>query len=148
MFKHSFTDRLTPFLTERAQEAVFKAKEEAIRLENDYIGTEHLLLGLIRVNGGVAADAIKSFGVSLEDLGGQIEEIVDQNKSLPEKQIFYTSRAKSVFTLSRKEASRFGNDHISTGHILIGLIRKNRDITTRILAKNIDVKKVRRVVRY
>jgi ATP-dependent Clp protease ATP-binding subunit ClpC len=110
--------------TDRARRVVVLAQEEARMLNHSSIGTEHLLLGLIREGEGVAAKALESLGISLDGVRQQIEEIIGQGQLAPSGHIPFTPRAKKVLELSLREALQLGHDYIGTEHILLGLIRE------------------------
>src|SRR5437667_284008 len=108
--------------TDRARRVVVLAQEEARMLNHNYIGTEHILLGLIHEGEGVAAKALESLGISLEAVRAQVEEIIGQGGSSPSGHIPFTPRAKKVLELSLREALQLGHNYIGTEHILPGLI--------------------------
>ena len=114
--------RLTLFerFTDRARRVVVLAQEEARLLNHNYIGTEHILLGLIHEGEGVAAKALESLGISLEAVRSQVEEIIGQGGSSPSGHIPFTPRAKKVLELSLREALQLGHNYIGTEHILLG----------------------------
>ncbi|MGD0936186.1 MAG: Clp protease N-terminal domain-containing protein, partial [Streptosporangiaceae bacterium] len=107
--------------TDRARRVVVLAQEEARMLNHSHIGTEHILLGLIREGGGVAAKAVESLGISLEAARRQVGEIVVQGQQAPSGHIPFTPRAKKVLELSLREALQLGHNYIGTEHILLGL---------------------------
>lgn len=119
--------------TERARRVVVFAQEEARMLNQNYIGTEHLLLGLIREEEGVAARALQSLGISLFDVRAQVEEIIGRGTSAPVGHIPFTPRAKKVLELSLREALQLGHNYIGTEHILLGLIREGEGVAARVL---------------
>ena len=119
--------------TDGARRAVVLAQEEARLLNHDYIGTEHVLLGLIHEHEGVAAKALESLGTSLESVRGQVEEIIGQGGKLPSSHIPFTPRAKKVLELSLREALQLGHNYIGTEHILLGLIREGEGVAARVL---------------
>jgi hypothetical protein len=121
--------------TDRARRAVVLAQEEAAGLNHNYIGTEHLLLGLIHEGKGVAAKALESLGISLESVRREVEETVGQGKSPPTGHIPFTPRAKKVLELSLREAMALGHNYIGTEHILLGLIREGEGVAAQVLAK-------------
>src|SRR5262250_669778 len=108
--------------TDRARRVVVLAQEEARMLNHNYIGTEHILLGLIHEGEGVAAKALESLGISLEAVRQQVEEIIGQGQQAPSGHIPFTPRAKKVLELSLREALQLGHVYIGTEHILLGLI--------------------------
>jgi ATP-dependent Clp protease ATP-binding subunit ClpA len=121
--------------TDRARRVVVLAQEEARLLNHNYIGTEHLLLGLIHEGEGVAAEALQSLGISLEAVRAQVEEIIGQGQSAPVGHIPFTPRAKKVFELSLREALQLGHNYIGTEHILLGLIREGEGVAAQVLVK-------------
>ena len=106
--------------TDRARRVVVLAQEEARMLNHNYIGTEHILLGLIHEGEGVAAKALESLGISLEGVREQVEEIIGQGQTAPAGHIPFTPRAKKVLELSLREALQLGHNYIGTEHILLG----------------------------
>jgi ATP-dependent Clp protease ATP-binding subunit ClpC len=133
--------------TDRARRVVVLAQEEARMLSHVYIGTEHILLGLIHEGEGVAAKALESLDISLEAVRRQVEEIIGQGKAAPTGHIPFTPRAKKVLELSFREAKQLGHNHIGTEHILLGLIREGEGVAAQILQKlGADLKRVRRTV--
>ena len=96
-------------------------------LTHNYVGTEHLLLGLIHEGEGVAAKALESLGISLEAVRQQVEEIIGEGQQAPSKRIPYTPGAKKALELSLREALQLGHHYIGTEHILLGLIREGED---------------------
>jgi ATP-dependent Clp protease ATP-binding subunit ClpA len=118
--------------TDRARQVVFLAQEEARRLNHNYIGTEHLLLGLLREGEGVAAKALGSLGISLEAVRVQVEERTGQGHATPTGHIPFTPRAKKVLELSLREALQLGHNYLGTEHILLGLLREG--VAARVLA--------------
>src|SRR5215210_7776817 len=119
--------------TERAREVVVLAQEEARALKHNYIGTEHILLGLLREPDGVSRRALSNFGVSLEEVRGQVARIVGQGDEVTAGQIPFTPRAKKVLELSLREALSIGHNYIGSEHILLGLARENDGVAARIL---------------
>jgi hypothetical protein len=111
------------------------AQEEARLLNHNYIGTEHILLGLIHEGEGVAAKALESLGISLEAVRQQVEEIIGQGGSSPSGHIPFTPRAKKVLELSLREALQLGHNYIGTEHILLGLIREGEGVAAQVLVK-------------
>src|ERR1700744_1396806 len=114
--------------TDRARRVVVLAQEEARMLNHNYIGTEHILLGLIHEGEGVAAKALESLGISLEAVRQQVEEIIGQGQQAPSGHIPFTPRAKKVLELSLREALQLGHNYIGTEHILLGLIREGEGV--------------------
>jgi ATP-dependent Clp protease ATP-binding subunit ClpA len=121
--------------TDRARRVVGLAQEEARRLNHNYIGTEHILLGLIREGEGVAAKALESLGISLEAVRQQVEKIIGRGQQAPSGHIPFTPRAKKVLELSVREAKAPGHDYIGTEHILLGLIREGSGVAAQVLVK-------------
>ena len=121
--------------TDRARRVVVLAQEEARLLNHNYIGTEHILLGLIHEGEGVAAKALESLGISLEAVRSQVEEIIGQGGSSPSGHIPFTPRAKKVLELSLREALQLGHNYIGTEHILLGLIREGEGVAAQVLVK-------------
>ncbi len=121
--------------TERARRVVVLAQEEARMLNHNYIGTEHILLGLIHEGTGVAARALESLGISLQAVRQQVEEIIGQGQQAPSGHIPFTPRAKKVLELSLREAKQLGRDYISTEHILLGLVREGDGVAAQVLVK-------------
>ncbi|GAA1135266.1 ATP-dependent Clp protease ATP-binding subunit [Kribbella jejuensis] len=116
-------------------------------LSHNYIGTEHILLGLIHEGEGVAAKALESLGISLEAVRSQVEEIIGQGQQAPSGHIPFTPRAKKVLELSLREALQLGHNYIGTEHILLGLIREGEGVAAQVLVKlGADLNKVRQQV--
>ena len=111
--------------TDKSRRAVVLAQEEARDLNHDYIGTEHLLAGLRRENLGVAARALESAGITMDAVRAEIEKLVGRGQVAPSGHIPFTPRAKKCLELSLREALNLGHNHISTGHLLLGLISKD-----------------------
>jgi hypothetical protein len=133
--------------TDRARRVVVLAQEEARILNHNYIGTEHILLGLIHEGDGVAAQALESLGISLEAVRQQVEEIIGQGQEPPSGHIPFTSRAKKVLELSLREALQLGHNYIGTEHILLGLIREGDGVAAQVLVKlGADLNRVRQRV--
>jgi ATP-dependent Clp protease ATP-binding subunit ClpA len=133
--------------TDRARRVVVLAQEEARLLNHNYIGTEHLLLGLIHEGEGVAAKALESLGISLEAVRAQVEEIIGQGQSAPTGHIPFTPRAKKVLELSLREALQLGHNYMGTEHILLGLIREGEGVAAQVLVKlGADLARVRQQV--
>jgi ATP-dependent Clp protease ATP-binding subunit ClpC len=133
--------------TDRARRVVVLAQEEARLLSHSYIGTEHILLGLIHEGEGVAAKALESLGISLEAVRSQVEEIIGQGGSSPSGHIPFTPRAKKVLELSLREALQLGHNYIGTEHILLGLIREGEGVAAQVLVKlGADLSRVRQQV--
>ncbi len=133
--------------TDRARRVVVLAQEEARLLNHNYIGTEHILLGLIHEGEGVAAKALESLGISLEAVRHQVEEIIGHGGSSPSGHIPFTPRAKKVLELSLREALQLGHNYIGTEHILLGLIREGEGVAAQVLVKlGADLSRVRQQV--
>jgi ATP-dependent Clp protease ATP-binding subunit ClpC len=133
--------------TDRARRVVVLAQEEARMLNHNYIGTEHILLGLIHEGEGVAAKALESLGISLEGVRDQVEEIIGQGQTAPAGHIPFTPRAKKVLELSLREALQLGHNYIGTEHILLGLIREGEGVAAQVLQKlGADLNRVRQQV--
>ncbi|GAA1138883.1 ATP-dependent Clp protease ATP-binding subunit [Ornithinicoccus hortensis] len=133
--------------TDRARRVVVLAQEEARMLNHNYIGTEHILLGLIHEGEGVAAKALESLGISLDAVREQVQEIIGQGQQSPTGHIPFTPRAKKVLELSLREGLQLGHNYIGTEHILLGLIREGEGVAAQVLVKlGADLNKVRQQV--
>jgi ATP-dependent Clp protease ATP-binding subunit ClpC len=133
--------------TERARQVVVLAQDEARALKHNYIGTEHILLGLLREQDGIAAGALGSVGVRLDEVRDQVGRIVGHGDEVTSGQIPFTPRAKKVLELSLREAVALRHTHIGPEHILLGLARENDGVATRILLdQGADSEKVRQEV--
>jgi ATP-dependent Clp protease ATP-binding subunit ClpA len=133
--------------TDRARRVVVLAQEEARLLDHNYIGTEHLLLGLIRDGDGVACQALASLGISLPAVRAQVEEIIGRGQTASMGHVPFTPRAKKVLELSLREALQLGHDYIGTEHILLGLIREGKGVGAQVLQKlGADLNRVRQQV--
>ncbi len=133
--------------TDRARRVVVLAQEEAKMLNHNYIGTEHILLGLIHEGEGVAAKALESLGISLDAVREQVQDIIGQGQQQPTGHIPFTPRAKKVLELSLREALQLGHNYIGTEHILLGLIREGEGVAAQVLVKlGADLNKVRQQV--
>src|SRR6266481_3576457 len=133
--------------TDRARRVVVLAQEEARLLNHNYIGTEHILLGLIHEGEGVAAKALESLGISLEAVRAQVEEIIGHGGQAPSGHIPFTPRAKKVLELSLREALQLGHNYIGTEHILLGLIREGEGVAAQVVVKlGADLNRVRQQV--
>jgi ATP-dependent Clp protease ATP-binding subunit ClpC len=119
--------------TDRARQVVVLAQEEARQLNHNYIGTEHILLGLLHEGDGVAAEALGSLGISLDAVRGQVRKIVGEGKDAQSGHIPFTPRAKKVLELSLREAKQLGHNYIGTEHILLGLVREGQGVATQVL---------------
>ena len=130
--------------TDRARRVIVLAQEEARALQHNYIGTEHLLLGLIREGEGIAAKALTAKGVSLDDTRKQVEEMIGKGTAAPNGHIPFTPHAKQVLELSLREALQLGHSYIGTEHILLGLIREGEGVGTQVLIKmDVDLGELR-----
>src|SRR5450756_1395415 len=121
--------------TDRARRVVVLAQEEARMLNHNYIGTEHILLGLIHEGEGVAAKSLENLGISLDAVREQVQEIIGQGQQAPSGHIPFTPRAKKVLELSLREALQLGHNYIGTEHILLGLIREGEGVAAQVLGK-------------
>jgi ATP-dependent Clp protease ATP-binding subunit ClpA len=133
--------------TDRARRAIVLAQEEARLLNHNYIGTEHVLLGLIHEGEGVAATALDSLGIRQEAVRVQVEAIIGHGPRAPIGHIPFTPRAKKVLELSLREAKQLGHDYIGTEHILLGLLREGEGVAAQVLVKlGGDLSRVRQQV--
>jgi ATP-dependent Clp protease ATP-binding subunit ClpC len=130
--------------SDQARRSVVLAQEEARRLNHNYIGTEHILLGLLHEGENVAAKALQALGITLEGARQQVEEIIGRGHEDPSGQIPFTPRAKKVLELSLREAIHFHHDYIGTEHILLGLLREGEGVAVQVLARlGADLNEVR-----
>src|SRR5437870_456513 len=130
--------------TERARQVVVLAQEEARTLKHNYIGTEHILLGLLREEEGLAARVLESLDITVEEVHAQVARIVGQGDEVTTGQIPFTPRAKKVLELALREALSLGHNYIGTEHILLGLVRENEGVAARILLDfDADAEKIR-----
>jgi len=126
--------------TDRVRMVLQKAREEAARLNHEYVGTEHLLLGLISEGKGVAVTVLTNLGVDLKDVRQKIEEIVKVGKNAPMgPDLPYTSRAKKVLELAMNEAHKLGHSTVGTEHLLVGLLREEKGIAAQVLTHHAGV---------
>jgi len=133
--------------TDRARRVVKLAEEEARRLDHNYIGTEHILLGLLHEGEGVAAKALESLGISLDAVREQVEEIIGRGQQPPSGHIPFTPRSKKVLELSLRESLQLGHNYIGTEHILLGLIREGGGVAAQVLVKlGADLNRMRQQV--
>jgi ATP-dependent Clp protease ATP-binding subunit ClpC len=133
--------------TDEARRVVVLAQDEARMLNHNYIGTEHILLGLIHEGEGVAAKALYSLSIDLDAVRQQVEEIIGQGTPAPTGHIPFTPRAKKVLELSLREALQLGHNYIGTEHILLGLIREGEGVAAQVLQKlGADLNRVRQTV--
>ncbi len=130
--------------TERARQVVVLAQDEARTLKHNYIGTEHILLGLLREEEGLAARVLDSLDITLEEVRAQVARIIGQGEEVTAGQIPFTPRAKKVLELALREALSLGHNYIGTEHILLGLVRENEGVAARILLDfDADAEKIR-----
>lgn len=120
--------------TERAQKVMVYAQEEAVRLNHNYIGTEHLLLGLIREGEGIAAQVLKNKGITLDAVRNNVEAVIGRGQQKVEQVIGYTPRTKNILELSLNEARNLGHNYIGTEHLLLALIREGEGVAAQILS--------------
>jgi ATP-dependent Clp protease ATP-binding subunit ClpA len=134
--------------TDRARRVVVLAQQEARMLDHNYIGTEHILLGLVHEGEGVAAKALESLGISLEAVRREVEETIGRGlEAASPGHIPFTARAKKVLELSLREALQLGHNYIGTEHILLGLIREGDGVAAQVLVKlGADLNRVRQQV--
>ncbi|EEI64194.1 MULTISPECIES: ATP-dependent Clp protease ATP-binding subunit [Corynebacterium] len=133
--------------TDRARRVIVLAQEEARMLNHNYIGTEHILLGLIHEGEGVAAKALESMGISLEDVRKEVEELIGPGSQPPSGHIPFTPRAKKVLELSLREGLQMGHKYIGTEFLLLGLVREGEGVAARVLVKlGADLPRVRQTV--
>jgi ATP-dependent Clp protease ATP-binding subunit ClpC len=121
--------------TERARRAVVLSQEEARRLNHNYIGTEHILLGLIQEEEGVAAQVLTSIGVSRDEVRTLVEEIIGRGTQTLSEHVPFTPRAKTVLELSLREALQLGHNYIGTEHLLLGLLREGEGVAAQVLTR-------------
>jgi len=130
--------------TERARQVVVLAQDEARALKHNYIGTEHILLGLLREEEGLAARVLESLDITVEEVRAQVARIVGQGDEVTTGMIPFTPRAKKVLELSLREGLSLGHNSIGTEHILLGLVRVNEGVAARILLDfDADAEKIR-----
>jgi len=133
--------------TDRARQAIVLAQDEARALKHNYIGTEHLLLGLLRDENSTAGKVLASLGIRLEEVRGQVGRIVGQGEEAAIGQIPFTPRGKKVLELSLREALSLQHDYIGPEHILLGLARENEGVAARILLDfGVDAERIRSAV--
>ncbi len=134
--------------TERAQRVIVLAQDEARRLNYDYVGTEHLLLGLIREGEGIAAKALQSLGIQLEQVRAEVEKMIGKGSASTRGEIGFTPRAKKVMVeLAIEEARLLGHNYVGTEHILLGLIREGEGVAAQVLQNlNAELERVRNQV--
>ncbi len=135
--------------TERARRVIILAQEEAKRLNHSAVGTEHILLGIVREGEGVASKVLESLGISLERIRAEIEAAIGRGDRTPYEEVAFTPRAKKVLELALDEARRLGHNYIGTEHLLLGLIREGEGVAARVLeAMGADLERVRAQVVY
>src|SRR5690625_5633525 len=133
--------------TDRARRVVVLAQDEARLLNHNYIGTEHILLGLIHEAEGVGAKALEALGVTLDAVREQVRDIIGEGNQTPSGHIPFTPRAQKVLELSLREALQLGHNYIGTDHILLGLIREGEGVAAQVLVKlGADLTRVRQQV--
>ncbi len=133
--------------TERAQQVLVLAQEEAKRLNHNFIGTEHILLGLVREGSGIAARSLQNLNVELPRVRAEVEKIIGKGEKAPVQGISYTPRAKKVIELAIEEGQNLGHNYVGTEHLLLGLLREGEGIAAQVLTiLGIDLKKARREV--
>jgi ATP-dependent Clp protease ATP-binding subunit ClpC len=134
-------------MTDRARRVIVLAQEEARKLLHNYIGTEHILLGLIHEGEGVAAVALADLKVNLEDIRKEVEGIIGLGQQAPSGHIPFTPRAKKILELALREALQLGHNYIGTEHILLGIIREGEGVAAQVLVKSgLDLNRVRQAV--
>jgi ATP-dependent Clp protease ATP-binding subunit ClpC len=142
-----FAERGLRAFTARGLEVLALAQDEARRLRHDPAGSEHILLGLIRDRGGLAAETLSSLGIDLTSVREQVEDILGRGRSEPPEQIPYTPRARRVLDLAQLEAMQMGHGQIGTEHILLGLIREGRNVAAQVVVTlGADLSRVRQQV--
>src|SRR5262245_8090586 len=133
--------------TDRARQTVVLAQEEARRLDHNYIGTEHLLLGMLRDSESLASRTLHELGIGLEVVRIDVEKIIGRGGESPPGHIPFTPRSKKVLELSLREALQLGHNYIGTEHILLGLVREGEGVAAQVLVKRgADLARVRRTV--
>jgi ATP-dependent Clp protease ATP-binding subunit ClpC len=133
--------------TDRARRVVVEAQEEARTFDHSYVGTEHILLGLIREGKGVGAKALESLGISLDIVRQQVQEIIGQGQHAPSGHIPFTPAAKKVLELALSESEALGHHYVGTEHILLGLIREGDGVAAQVLVRlGADLNRVRQQV--
>jgi ATP-dependent Clp protease ATP-binding subunit ClpC len=130
--------------TEPARQVIVLAQEEARALKHNYVGTEHILLGLLREKEGLAARVLALLDVTLAEVRAQVAQIIGQGDELEAGQIPFTPRSKKVLELTLREALSLGHNYIGTEHLLLGLVRENEGVASRILLDfGVDAETVR-----
>ncbi|HXL02408.1 MAG TPA: ATP-dependent Clp protease ATP-binding subunit [Candidatus Atribacteria bacterium] len=130
--------------TERARKVIILAQDEAVRLKHNHIGTEHLLLGLLREREGVAAKILDSFDITMDLVRAELENFVDQREYQSSREVAFTPRAKRVLELALDETRRLGHNYVGTEHILLGILREGEGVGAQILQRlGLDLETVR-----
>jgi ATP-dependent Clp protease ATP-binding subunit ClpC len=133
--------------TERAQQVLVLAQEEAKRLNHNFIGTEHLLLGLVREGSGIAARALQNMAVDLNRVRSEVERITPKGEKVVQQGISYTPRAKRVVELAIEESQNLGHNYVGTEHLMLGLVREGEGIAAQVLSNmGMDLKRARKEV--
>ncbi len=133
--------------TERAQQVLVLAQEEAKRLNHNFIGTEHLLLGLVREGSGIAARALQNMSIDLNSVRQEVERITPKGEKVSQQGISYTPRAKRVVELAIEESQNMGHNYVGTEHLMLGLVREGEGIAAQVLSNmGIDLKRARKEV--
>jgi ATP-dependent Clp protease ATP-binding subunit ClpC len=133
--------------TDRARRVVVQAQDEARTLSHNYIGTEHILLGLIHEGEGTGTKALESLGISLETVRQQVQEVIGQGQHAPSGHIPFTPPAKKALELALSESKALSHNYIGTEHILLGLIREGDGVAAQVLVKlGADLNRVRQQV--
>jgi hypothetical protein len=145
---HNFQSEIFAYFTPRAREVVDLARAEAGRLSHSFIGTEHLLLGLIRLNQGCAANVLRKLGIDSQKVISEVEQQIGKGDSAPPSaNIPFTPRVKKIFILARKEAKGLHHTYIGTEHILLGILREGDGTAARVLqALNVNLEQTRALV--
>jgi ATP-dependent Clp protease ATP-binding subunit ClpC len=130
--------------TERSRQVLVLAQDEARNLKHNYIGTEHILLGLLREEEGIAARVLAGFDVTLEEVRNQIARIIGPGDEVVSGQIPFTPRAKKVLELALREALQLQSSYIGTEHLLLGIARENQGVAARVLLDfDVDAERIR-----
>src|SRR5438876_1420298 len=142
---HRRKDTMHDKFTERVRKVIYLAREEAARLQHDYIGTEHLLLGVIREGEGIAATVLNNLGLDLDRIRQEVENMVSASGgTMTIGEIPFTPRAKRVLELAVEEARSLGHNYVGTEHLLLGLIREGEGVAAKVLLElGVDRKRVR-----
>lgn len=121
--------------TDRARRAVWLAEAEAKALNHNFVGTEHLLMGLLREGDGIAAKALESLGISVGRVIGEVESVIGRGQTTPDGSLAFTPRAKKALELTVREALQLGHNYVGTEHILLGVIREGEGVAAQVLVK-------------